>query len=642
MPFSNFSKSRLSYSVAMSLAVVITASMAIMPTGAIAQEAEEKPVGATPISEIAPDTVEQTGLNTQYDKALTISKISISGNQLIDEYRIKDNMNLRPGSLYKKSNLQSDLRGIYDMGYFTEKIRAVPIATRDGIHLRIEVEENAPVTGVLVEGNKIVSDAELMEIFSPQTGLPQNVKQLNDSIEKIEKIYADKGYVLARVKEITDDPDGMINLEVNEGRIKNMYFVGNRKTKDYVVERMMSTKAGDVYNENVLTEDLKRVFGTQGFSDVRRVITANPDNPDEYDVTIELDEKKTGAISLGGGLDTGTGVFGSVGYTDPNFRGRGENFSSIASVGTGIIGRGDSLADARTYQFEVGWSTPSFRQTDNSVGVSLYGRDMASINVPLGIERRIGTNFTWSKPLKSFENTAFSLGFGGERVSLREGGTTGDLADLGVTNRDGQLDGGTFLNVTPTIAFDTRDNRFNPTQGWLNTFSLTGAGGLDGSSYGTASANVRKFTQLREGVVLALNAQAGSSVLGDIPTFNMFRLGGSYSVRGFREGGLGVGNGFLLGSAELRTKVPLWGKLKEIPVLNTMTTAFFIDGGQLVDQASLTGGDFEQDGFGASIGAGLRFNIPGVGPIRVDYALPVAGGNDRYYRRVNFGVGQKF
>lgn len=642
MPFSNFSKSRLSYAVAMSLVVVITASMAIMPTGATAQEAEEKPLGATPISEIAPDTVEQTGVNTQYDKALTISKISISGNQLIDEYRIKDNMNLRPGSLYKKSNLQSDLRGIYDMGYFTEKIRAVPIATRDGIHLRIEVEENAPVTGVLVEGNKIVSDAELMEIFSPQTGLPQNVKQLNDSIEKIEKIYADKGYVLARVKEITDDPDGMINLEVNEGRIKNMYFVGNRKTKDYVVERMMSTKEGDVYNENVLTEDLKRVFGTQGFSDVRRVITANPENPDEYDVTIELDEKKTGAISLGGGLDTGTGVFGSVGYTDPNFRGRGENFSSIASVGTGIIGRGDSLADARTYQFEVGWSTPSFRQTDNSVGVSLYGRDMASINVPLGIERRIGTNFTWSKPLKSFENTAFSLGFGGERVSLREGGTTGDLADLGVTNRDGQLDGGTFLNVTPTIAFDTRDNRFNPTQGWLNTFSLTGAGGLDGSSYGTASANVRKFTEIRKGVVLALNAQAGSSVLGDIPTFNMFRLGGSYSVRGFREGGLGVGNGFLLGSAELRTKVPLWGKLKEIPVLNTMTTAFFIDGGQLVDQATLTGGDFEQDGFGASIGAGLRFNIPGVGPIRVDYALPVAGGNDRYYRRVNFGVGQKF
>jgi outer membrane protein insertion porin family len=544
--------------------------------------------------------------------------------------------------LYKKSNLQSDLRGIYDMGYFTEKIRAVPIATRDGIHLRIEVEENAPVTGVLVEGNKIVSDAELMEIFSPQTGLPQNVKQLNDSIEKIEKIYAEKGYVLARVKEITDDPDGMINLEVNEGRIKNLYFVGNRKTKDYVVERMMSTKAGDVYNENVLTEDLKRVFGTQGFSDVRRVITANPDNPDEYDVTIELDEKKTGAISLGGGLDTGTGVFGSVGYTDPNFRGRGENFSSVASVGTGIIGRGDSLADARTYQFEVGWSTPSFRQTDNSVGVSLYGRDMASINVPLGIERRIGTNFTWSKPIKSFENTAFSLGFGGERVSLREGGTTSDLADLGVTGRNSQLEGGTFLNVTPTIAFDTRDNRFNPTQGWLNTFSLTGAGGLDGSSYGTASANVRKFTEIRDGVVLALNAQAGSSVLGDIPTFNMFRLGGSYSVRGFREGGLGVGNGFLLGSAELRTKVPLWGKLKEIPVLNTMTTAFFVDGGQLVDQASLTGGEFEQDGFGASIGAGLRFNIPGVGPIRVDYALPVAGGNDRYYRRLNFGVGQKF
>lgn len=630
----------LFHGVAISLAVSVSVLSSLSSPG-FSEDAEAENLGATPISEIAPDTVTDNG-TTQYDRALTISRISISGNQLIDEYDIKDTMNLRPGSLYKKGNLQTDLRKIYDMGYFTEKIRAVPIATRDGIHLRIEVEENAPITGVQVEGNDIVSDTELMEIFSPQTGLPQNIKQLNESIEKIEKIYADKGYVLARVKNITDDPDGMINLEVKEGRIKNIYYVGNRKTKDYVIDRMMAVKEGDIYNENVLTEDLKRIFGTQGFSDVRRVITANPDNPDEYDLTVELDEKKTGAISLGGGLDTGTGVFGSVGYTDPNFRGRGENFSSIASVGTGIIGRGESLADARTYQFEVGWSTPSFRKTDNAVGVSLYGRDMASINVPLGIERRIGTNFSWSRPLKSFKNTAFSLGFGGENVSLREGGTTSDLADLGVTNRGDQLDGGTFLNITPTIAVDTRDNRFNPTKGWLNTFSVTGAYGLSGGSYSTVSTNLRKFTKLREGVVLALNAQAGTNALGDVPTFNMFRMGGSYSVRGFQEGGLGVGNGFLLGSAELRTKVPLWGKLKEIPVINSMTTAFFVDAGQLVEQATLTGGDFEQDGFGASIGAGLRFNIPGVGPIRVDYALPVAGGNSNYYRRFNFGVGQKF
>ncbi len=602
---------------------------------------DEEEAQPTPVSEFAPDSATSSP-NTRYDEALTINKISVNGNRLIDDYQIKDTMVMRSGSLYKKGTLQSDLRRIYDMGYFTEKIRAVPIATRDGIHLRIEVEENAPVTGVQVNGNQIVTDAELMEIFSPQTGLPQNIKQLNESIEKIEKLYAEKGYILARVKNISDDPDGMINLDINEGRIENIHFVGNRKTKDYVVERLMRMKSGDIYNEKILSEDLKRIFGTQSFSDVRRVITASPDEPDKYDLTVELDEKKTGAISLGGGLDTGTGIFGSVGYTDPNFRGRGENFSSIASVGTGVIGRGDSLADARTYQFEVGWSTPSLRQTDNALGTSLYGRDMASINVPLGIERRIGANVTWSRPIKSFDNTAFSLGFGGERVSLREGGTSGDLSDLGITGRNTQLEGGTFLNVTPTIAFDTRDNRFDPTKGWLNTYSLTGAAGLDGASYGTASANIRKYTKIRDGIVLALNAQAGNSLIGDVPAFNMFRMGGSYSVRGFQEGGLGIGNGFLMGSAELRSKLPLWGKLKDIPILNTASTAFFADAGQVLDQAEFTSGDYAKSGFGISVGAGLRFNIPGVGPIRVDYALPVAGGNSKYYRRMNFGVGQKF
>jgi outer membrane protein assembly factor BamA len=28
--------------------------------------------------------------------------------------------------------------------------------------------------------------------------------------------------------------------------------------------------------------------------------------------------------------------------------------------------------------------------------------------------------------------------------------------------------------------------------------------------------------------------------------------------------------------------------------------------------------------------------------LRIDYALPVAGGNSNYFQRFNFGVGQKF
>lgn len=605
------------------------------------EQKTEDAAGPTPLQEFAPEDAPQAwGKN--YDQGVTVSKVTIEGNRLINTDEIKKAMATRPGALFNRTRLQRDLKRIHEMGYFTDKIRAVPISTNEGIVLRIEVEENAPVTGVNIDGNTIVSDADLQKIFESQTGLPQNIGQLNESIEKIEKLYGEKGYILARVTAISDDPDGVINLHVNEGVIDKVQFVGNRKTKDYVLKRDMATKAGDVYNEQLVKEDLKRIFSTQSFSDVRRVITASPDNPDRYNLTVELDEKRTGAISLGGGVDTGTGVFGSLGYSDPNFLGRGQDFRSMLAVGTGVIGRDQTQADARTFQFEVGWSTPSLMDSPNALATSLYGRDLASFNIPLGIERRIGGEVTWTRPLLSLKNTSFSLTGRAERVSLREGASDSDLEDFNLSDseRKAQLEGGTFISLTPTLAYDSRDNRFDPTRGWLASTSLGANYGLSNNSYGSLSANVRKYFKIRDGLTLALNAQGGTSFMGDIPEFNMFRLGGAYSVRGFQEGGLGTGSGFLLGSAELRSRVPFLSRFDQIPFLDNIRMAFFVDAGTVIGE-SVSSKAFERAGLGASMGAGLRFNIPGLGPIRVDYAIPIAGGG-KYTRKFNFGLGQKF
>jgi outer membrane protein insertion porin family len=612
----------------------------LAPAGDVQANEDASP---TPVNEFAPDGV-RAARGQGYDQGLTINKISIEGNKLITGDKIKDTMVIRPGSLYSKTMLKEDLRRIYDMGYFTEKIKAVPVATSDGIVLRIVVQENAPVTGVHIDGNTIVDDNELQAIFASQTGMPQNIGQLNESIEKVEKLYAEKGYVLARVSNIEDDPDGVINLKINEGMIDKIQFVGNRKTKDYVLKRMMASKAGEVYNEKKLGEDMKRLFGTQAFKDVRRVITASPDDPDKYNLTVEVDEKRTGAISLGGGVDTSTGLFGSLGYNDPNFLGRGQNVSSVFAVGSGIINRNTATqANSRTYQFDVGWSDPSFMNTSNSLSVNGYGRNYSSFNVPLGVERRVGSEITWGKPLKNMNHTSLGLSLRGENVHVQDYATRSDLAKFKInsTQRSAQLQGGTFLTLSPTLAFDTRDNRFSPTSGWLNTVSVGGSYGLAGStSYGTVNANLRKYIKIRDGITLALNAQGGHNLMGDIPTFNMYRLGGSYSVRGFQEGGLGIGNGYLMSSAELRTKIPAIGKMKNIPVLNSLTAATFLDAGTVLGGSSLNS-QFNRTTRGVSTGLGIRVNMPGVGPIRIDYAIPLMG-RSSYLRHWNFGVGEKF
>jgi outer membrane protein insertion porin family len=175
----------------------------------------------------------------------------------------------------------------------------------------------------------------------------------------------------------------------------------------------------------------------------------------------------------------------------------------------------------------------------------------------------------------------------------------------------------------------------------LNTVSVGGAYGAFGSSsYGMANANLRKYIKIREGMVLALNAQGGHTLMGNMPTFNMYRLGGSYSVRGFQEGGLGIGNGYMLSSAELRTKIPALGKMKNIPVLNSLTAATFLDAGSVLGGSNLNS-VFNRTTRGVSTGLGLRVNMPGVGPIRIDYAIPLMG-RSSYIRHWNFGVGEKF
>ncbi|MBY0402349.1 MAG: hypothetical protein K2X66_00480, partial [Cyanobacteria bacterium] len=113
----------------------------LLPVSSISYAVDTEPssgdgdgASLTPLSEFAPDEV-RPAKGEIYDQGLTINKISIEGNRLIEEDKIKDTMASRPGSLYSKRNLQQDLRRIYDMGYFTEKIKAVPIATNAGIHL---------------------------------------------------------------------------------------------------------------------------------------------------------------------------------------------------------------------------------------------------------------------------------------------------------------------------------------------------------------------------------------------------------------------------------------------------------------------------------------------------------------------------
>ena len=269
-------------------------------------------------------------------------------------------MELQQGNAYNRELVRHDLKAIYEMGYFTEKMKAVPVNNSDGtVTLKIIVEENAPVTDFTIEGNTVISTDEILTYLLPMKGKPQNIADINEAIAKIQDCYSSKGYILARIESVSDDPDGTVNISIKEGTINRILISGNEKTKDYVIERNVLTEPGQVYNENLLKEDLVRLYATQAFKDVTREIEPTED-PDKYDITINIEEQRTASISVGGGIDSVTGVFGSVGIADNNFMGRNERISLNGIAGTGVILNDSSIKRRMNLQAELSYFKPYF------------------------------------------------------------------------------------------------------------------------------------------------------------------------------------------------------------------------------------------------------------------------------------------
>lgn len=543
------------------------------------------------------------------------------------------------------------------MGFFTEKMKAIPIENSDGtITLKILLEENIPVTNVEIDGNTVISTEELMPLVLPMIGKPQNIEVVNEAIERVNEYYASKGYILARVDAIYDDPDGTVNIGVKEGKINKILISGNQKTKDYVITRNILTEPGMVYNENQIKEDLIRLYSTQAFKDVNRSIDVCPEDPDKYDITIIISEQRTAAISVGGGLDSSTGVFGSMGISDNNFRGMNQRVSLSGLVGTGVIMSDTTVKRHMNFQAELSFFEPYFLNADTSLMSKIFFRDFGSYNVPLAIEDRIGIEATVSHRMKYNPRLTSSFTVGVENVDVREGDFDrirnmymGKARLIGLRNyndflrkRQEQLEGGLYLTLSPGLRYDSRDSALNPRNGVLASAKYDEAFCMNGfdKTYGKLTGMIKRYVPILRKSSLSFTAKAGGRIHGDnMPEFAAFRLGGPYTVRGYKINGVGTGTGYAMGSVELATPVFFLDRLK-VNFFQNLRLTLFVDAGKVFG-GYISNSLYDRPMQAITAGVGLKLYIPGVGPLSVDYGIPLTrcgsyGNKNGYF---TFGVG---
>lgn len=615
-------------------------SDSILSDSQIPDAQTESTVDVKPISET------KTQNKDVVKDAVYIKDIEVVGTNIIKPEYVLNRLQLQRGDEYSRDLIQNDLKNIYQMGYFTERMKAVPLQNPDGsITLKIVLEENTPITDFTVDGNTVISNDEILSFLTQLKGEPQNIADINKAIQKIQEYYASKGYILARVDSLYDDPDGTINVHVNEGEINKILISGNEKTKDYVIARNILTEAGTVYNENLIREDLVRLYATQAFKDVRRDIEPSEEKPDKYDVTIQVEEQRTASITIGGGLDSATGIFGSAGISDNNFRGLNQRVGLNVLAGSGVILNDSAIVNHMNFQAELSFFEPYFYNADNSLMNRIYFRDFGSYQIPLAIEQRFGAEATVSHKIKSNKHLTGTLSLGLERVNVSEGDEDtirGLYAahNINISQRAQQLEGGTFLSLSPGLIYDTRDTAINPRNGLLAKVRLdesVNASGFD-SSFTKLTGSVKKYVPVGKKSSLSFLAKGGGNLAGNIPEVMAFGLGGPYSVRGFQMNGIGTGDAFVMGSVELATPIPLLDKLK-LKFLDNVRMTFFVDAGKIFNP-TITDTIYDRPMQAISAGVGLKVYIPGIGPLSVDYGIPLTSPGDSNSKGYfTFGVG---
>ena len=539
----------------------------------------------TPTASAAVNKTESSADKT--DKR-TIKNIEILGNNVIDTSVILQQMKLQQGDVYSRELIQRDLKSIYQLGYFTEKMKAIPVNNPDGsVTLKIMLEENAPVTDFTIEGNTVISTDEILTYLLPMKGKPQNIADINEAIAKIQDCYSSKGYILARIDSVSDDPDGTVNISIKEGTINRILISGNEKTKDYVIERNILTEPGQIYNENLLKEDLVRLYATQAFKDVTREIEPT-DDPDKYDITINIEEQRTASISVGGGIDSVTGVFGSVGISDNNFLGRNERLSLNGIAGTGVILNDSSIKRRMNLQAELSYFKPYFYNADTSLMSKVFYRDFGSYQVPLAIERRVGAEATVAHRMKYNKHVTGTFSLGIEHIDVSEGdgkkiGSLYSKYNIPISERAKQLEGGLFLSLSPALLYDTRDNATVTRKGTMASLRFDEEiGVIDfNKTHGKLTGMVKQYIPVGKKSSLSFTAKGGGKIHGDnMPEVMAYRLGGPYTVRGFKMSGVGTGDAFIMGSAEFATPIPFLDRTR-INFLNNLRFTVWADAGKI-------------------------------------------------------------
>src|SRR6266403_1391950 len=579
-----------------------------------------------------------------------IRAIHFEGNAHFSEPVLRKQMKTRGRTLIyfmdktgrlDEAQLQQDLdkiREFYqDHGYIDVEVKEVRRGrTEKGPMIITIVLVEGPqyhVRKLEVSGYQAANKERILKLLKMKEGSVYSPKQLRDDAKAVADAYGSGGYVdLVILPEGEPAGPALIDVtyKIEEGTrsfVNRVNIEGNTRTKDKVIRREVLVAPGDVFNTVRVDLTKKRLENLGYFAKVE-TYPEETDIPGRKDLTILVQEKRTGSLSFGGGFSTVDKLVGFAELTQgnfdlfnwPSFTGGGQKFRLRIQYGT------------ERKDFILTVTEPYFLDRRLSLTGQAFYNEANYLSSQYD-QRNYGILFELRKPINAYMYA--TLGY--------------TLQDVDIFNVDpsasefiqSQKGSSVESKLFTSVVLDTRDNPLLSRRGQRVTFAPLLAGGFLGGDtqiYGFDLEGSQYF-RLPKDTILLINGEIGTvsqwGAGNEVPIYERLFLGGSNNLRGFpfREVGPQDENGEPMGGQTMaRTTVEL-----TFPIIEKARGALFYDTGFVNDSQW----SFGFNHMASDIGIGLRLDLP-IGPLRLDYGYPVMRDGYNGGGHFNFNVGYQF
>jgi len=257
-----------------------------------------------------------------------ISETKIKGLKHMPESFFLDGLN--QNEIIYESEIKNNLTIFYKSG-FIKNARAELIEQSGEYQLNYTLDDNPRLSGIIFDGLTLFSPQTVTRLIDSQPGQIANFKTLASDIERIERLYANSGYTLARV----DFPDinsqsGVIVFNIDEGRINRIIIEGNKRTKDWVVLRDFHLRSGKIFTADKAQRSIEDLYATGLFGTVK--LTALPCSSG-VDIVIKVEEKSFDYLRAGIRYDNEYKTAGFIDIVGANIFGTGNEVSLSGQFG---------------------------------------------------------------------------------------------------------------------------------------------------------------------------------------------------------------------------------------------------------------------------------------------------------------------